>query len=89
MDNLGALVDALSSDSSSTTIRVRLGTVTAVVAGGAADGNAAVTVNVNGSTVVAPYLAAYSSPTVGHNVEVLLVNGSPLILGRVIGLPSF
>lgn len=67
---------------------VRVGTVATVTAGGASDGHAQVTVTVNGSTFAAPYLAAYT-PTVGDFVAVALVDGSPLILGHVIGLPSF
>lgn len=70
------------------TLSMRLGTVATVTAGGAADGHAAVSVTVLGSTTPAPYLAAYT-PTVGDLVAVLLVDGSPLILGHVIGLPSF
>lgn len=69
-------------------LTVRLGTISTVTAGAAADGNAAVTVTVGSTTFPAPYLAAYS-PTVGHQVLVVTVDSSPVILGRVIGLPSF
>lgn len=70
-------------------LKLRLGTVATVTAGASLDGVAAVTVNVNGSTFPAPYVAAYASPTVGHLVAVLLVNHAPLILGHIVGLPSF
>lgn len=66
----------------------RLGTIATVTAGAAADGNAAVTVTVRGSTIDAPYLASYS-PVVDDLVMVLLVDNAPLILGGVIGLPDF
>jgi hypothetical protein len=64
----------------------KLGTITTVTAGAAADGNAAVTVSVEGNSVPAPYLASYS-PTVADVVSVLFVGNSPLILGKPIGLP--
>jgi len=67
---------------------IRLGTIATVTAGGAADGNAQATVTVNGSTFPASYLAAYT-PVVGHVVAVALIDGSPLILGRRIGTPTF
>ena len=38
-------------------------------------------------SVQAPYLASYT-PVTGHMVAVLFIDGSPLILGRVIGLPN-
>lgn len=66
-----------------------IGTVTAVTAGGASDGHAQVTVSVNGSASPAPYLDTYTSPAVNDVVAVLLVDGSPLILGRRIGTPTF
>lgn len=66
-----------------------IGTVTAVAAGGASDGHAQVTVSVNGSANPAPYLDTYTSPAVNDVVAVLLVDGSPLILGRRIGTPTF
>lgn len=65
-------------------------TVTLVAPGGSVDGTFAVWVAVNADNVPAPYLAAYISghtPTVGDQVAVDLVNGSPLILGRIVGLP--
>lgn len=71
---------------------VRNGTVTAVSPGASADGRAATTVTLRGATTVAPYLDPYSDtdpPQQGDFVAVVLVNGSPLILGRVRGLPSF
>lgn len=62
------------------------GVIATVVAGASLDGNAAVSVTVNGSTIPAPYLASYT-PVVGHVVMVELVNGSPYISGRLIGFP--
>lgn len=66
---------------------VRVGTVTAVTPGAAADGAAAVTVTVDGSTLPAPYHDSYQAPAPGHRVSVLLIHGSPLIWGRIIGPP--
>jgi hypothetical protein len=62
-------------------------TVAAVSAGGAADGNALVTVTWRGQSTKAAYLASYT-PVVGHVVVVLYQPpGGLLILGRVIGTP--
>ena len=68
---------------------IRFGTVTAIASGAASDGNDQLTVSVNGSTQYAPYLASYTSRTVGDVVAVALIAGSPLILGKRIGAPSF
>jgi hypothetical protein len=70
-------------------VRHRLGMVSSVVANGATDGHASVNVTVGSSTVTAPYLESYTSPAVGDLVMVMLVDRSPLILGRIVGLPSF
>lgn len=70
------------------TVAYMNGTVASVTAGAAADGNAAVVVTVGDDGIPAPYLAAYT-PVVGHMVRVQFVNGSPLIIGRVIGWPVF
>lgn len=67
----------------------RFGQVASVTPGAAADGNAAITVTVLGTTQAMAYLAAYATPTVGHTVLVLSVLRYPVVLGRVIGLPSF
>lgn len=64
------------------------GTVTAVAAGAAADGNSLVTVSIFGGTQAMARLASYTSPTNGDVVIVDLVDGSPLIIGRVIGQPT-
>lgn len=68
-------------------------TITAVTAGASVDGTYAVSIAVNADNVPAPYLTGYLSgghtPTVGDQVAVDLVNGSPLIVGRVVGLPAF
>jgi len=68
---------------------IRLATVDHVSAGAAADGNAAVFIALNSDVVAAPYLKSYATPTAGDLVAVLFSNGAPLILGEVIGLPSF
>jgi hypothetical protein len=86
-DSIRDFADAYDTDAQ--TVKLRLGTVATVTAGASLDGVAAVSVTVDGSTFPAPYLASYSSPTVADLVSVLLVNHAPLILGRVIGLPSF
>jgi hypothetical protein len=60
-------------------------TVTGVVANGAAEGWAAVFVDVDGQSMqVAAYNANWT-PTVGHVVYVSLVNNSPVILCRLVG----
>lgn len=59
-----------------------------VSAGAAADGNAAVFLALTDVTP-APYLASYATPTAGDLVGVLFTNGAPLILGKIIGTPSF
>lgn len=67
-------------------------TVVQVQQGGSRDGTWQVSVALYGSTLAAPYLAAYTNghtPTVGDQVAVDLVGGSPLILGRIVGLPTF
>jgi hypothetical protein len=61
-------------------------TVASVNAGGSLDGAAAVSITRGGNTIIAPYLASYT-PAVGHMVRVEFDRGSPLILGRIIGLP--
>ena len=73
-------------------LRARIGVVSSVVSGGAVDSHTAVNVQVGGSIVPAPYLDSYGSagdPAVGDLVLVLLVDRSPVILGRIIGLPNF
>lgn len=71
-------------------LKLRVGIITAVTPGAAADGNDAVTVDVNGNSVPAPYLASYTPVVDPDNlVAVLLIGNSPLILGQIIGLPDF
>lgn len=65
---------------------VTTGTVATVTAGAAADGNALVTVTVDGATQEAAYLASWT-PTAAHIVAVLIQGGVLTILGRVIGTP--
>lgn len=60
------------------------------VAGGASDGTTAVYVAITGpgaAATLTPYLDSLTSPVAGQMVCVLIINNSPLILGRVIGLP--
>ena len=66
-------------------------TVTAVSAGTSLDGRAEVSIAVNSDTPKAPYLDEYvngHTATVGDQVAVLMIDGSPLILGRIFGLPN-
>lgn len=64
-----------------------LATIVTVVAGGASDGNALVTVTWRGNPVVcAGYAAAYT-PVVGHRVVCDLVANQLLVAYRVIGTP--
>lgn len=65
------------------------GVIKTVTAGGATDGNAQLEVTVNGSDTLAPRLESYTTPAVGHLVRVQFVDGAPLIIGRVIGPPTF
>lgn len=66
---------------------VESGTIAAVTAGAASDGNALASVTYRGTTTDAPYLASYT-PVATHTVALLIQsNGSVLILGRVIGTP--
>lgn len=62
------------------------GVVTAVTAGAAADGNALVTVNCDGTITAAAYNAAYT-PVVGHVVLLAVQGASRTILCRVVGTP--
>jgi hypothetical protein len=52
------------------------------------DGATAVFLNIGGSIVQAPYLDSLTTPLANQLVRVLIVNNSPTILGRVIGLPA-
>lgn len=45
-------------------------------------------VTVGADTIIASHYAHYS-PTIGDLVEVLLVDGSPRILGQLVGQPTF
>jgi hypothetical protein len=67
-------------------------TVATVTASASRDGTYQIAITLNADTILAPYLAAYSNghtPTVGDTVAVLLSDGSPLILDRIRGLPTF
>jgi hypothetical protein len=76
-------------DDAPPTISFSNGVVSAVVAGASVDNLAQVTVTVDGSDTLAPYLLSYANPTVGDFVRVEFKNGSPLITGEIVGLPSF
>lgn len=66
---------------------IESGTVAAVTAGAASDGNALATVTYRGTTTAAAYLASYT-PVATHTVALLIQStGSVLILGRIIGTP--
>lgn len=66
--------------------RFEQGTVTAVAAGAAADGNALVTVSWRGVEVSVPYPASYT-PVVGHTVLVVYQDKQLFVLARLIGTP--
>lgn len=88
--SLRAVAEAISdpeSKAAAASLSFAVATVTAVTPGAALDGNAQVTVKINGSPQFAPYAAAWT-PVNGHVVAVLLVAGSPIILGRIIGQPT-
>lgn len=66
--------------------------VTAVsTAGGTTvDGAELVTVTVDGSAQVMPWVQAYSAaapPANGDEVVVMLINKSPVLVGKIVGLP--
>lgn len=63
--------------------------VSVVSAGASRDGVAQVSIPIGSSNLPVPYLASYTSPTVNDLVAVIFTQGSPLILGRVVGLPNF
>jgi hypothetical protein len=65
-----------------------LGTVSAVTTGAGTDGGDVVEVTIGDDVFEAPHLSSYA-PASGHVVLVLLVNGSPLVLGRPVGFPTF
>lgn len=82
VDVLAASLVSLGDSSS----QFAVGTVTAVAAGGAADGNALTSVKWQGATVTGSYLASYT-PAVGHVVLMARVGPRLVILGRLIGTP--
>lgn len=63
-----------------------VGTVASVVAGGAADGNALVSVNWQGSSVRVAYASSYT-PVTGHVVLMARVGPRLVIVCRLIGTP--
>lgn len=62
--------------------------VATVTAGASLDGKAQVTIPVGSSNLPVPYLDSYLTPAANDLVAVIFTAGSPLILGRVIGLPN-
>ena len=64
-----------------------IATVTAVTAGGAADGNALVTIRYRGSDTSASGYAADYTPAVNDRVVCLPVDAQPIILCRIVGYP--
>ena len=67
--------------------RVAPGTITAVTAGAASDGEDLVTVSYAGTTQDAAYPSTYT-PLVGHTVNLMITSdGALFILGRFIGTP--
>lgn len=71
------------------TVKGWTGTITST-AGTTTDARPQVTVSVNGASFPAPYLITTGwTPAQGQTVMVLFMNGSPLIIGRVGGFPSF
>lgn len=88
MSRLGAAIVAASQ---STSIRYQGCLVTVVSVGTSLDGRAEVSIGLNSDNVKAPYLDEYingHTATVGDQVAVLIIDGSPLILGRIFGLPN-
>lgn len=90
--NLSGLADALLAPSPNQPgIRYLNTTVSAVSAGTSLDGNAEVSIAINADNPKVPYLAAYingHTPTVGERVGVLILDGAPLIVDRILGLPN-
>jgi hypothetical protein len=63
------------------------GTIASIDVGAAADGSDVVTVTIGADDIEAARVDGWT-PSAGDDVKVLLVNGSPLILGRVTGAPD-
>jgi hypothetical protein len=66
-------------------------TVAGVSVGTGLDGNDEVSITINSDTPTVPYLDGYvngHTPTVGDAVAVAIFDGSPIILGRIFGLPN-
>jgi hypothetical protein len=71
------------------TVKGWTGTITST-SGTTVDSRPQVTVDVNGSIFPAPYLITTGwTPASGQTVFVMFMNGSPLILGRIGGFPSY
>jgi len=81
------LAEAIAEVGQQETSRFRYLTVVDVLPGGAADGNALVTVRWRGSPVaVNGYLASYT-PSVGDRVLVAYYMNQPVIIGAIVGHP--
>lgn len=68
-------------------LRMEQGTITAVSAGAAIDGNALVTVSWRGTSIFCPYPSTYT-PVVGHVVLLLVCPPRVVIIARLIGTPA-
>lgn len=85
MDAISALADTLMAASADSR-QWAVGTITAVAAGAAADGNALATVTWQGQALRAAYTASYT-PVVGHVVLMARIGPQLAIVGRLIGTP--
>jgi hypothetical protein len=66
----------------------KTGEVTAVSAGASLDGKAEVTVTVDGNDLLCTWNTWGATPVVGDQALVLLLNGSPHVVGAVGGFPN-
>lgn len=82
------LADAISLASNKSQYYALTTTVVGISPGTSVDGRAEVTIALGADSVTAPYLDSYSSPALGDSVRVEMFQGSPIITGRVVGLPN-
>ena len=89
MSELRALVRTMQAMSAGVSVELRNLVVYSVAPGASTDGLDQVTVTLDGAQVTAPYLTdAYPAAAVSDVVACLVVDRSPLILGRVGGFPT-
>lgn len=69
-------------------LRITTGTIATVVAGGGTDGADTYTVTIGADTIPAGRYASTTTLRAGDLVHILLVDSSPIILGRPSGLPA-